>query len=196
MIEKNFKGLVGVSGFSSKASKVDAATPTMGAAGSDTEPVIPEVPLAELCPDINLKQQHSLYGLVFRSIGAESLSFVELVMKSCFTALRLMLPIPSPASNAPAGTSTDPLMVYFKQTIEVVWELRRFTILNLSTKLMDFTSFSTVLAKVTWDLKKFPENHSPYIDTIIGSCKSVQERIVVMLKIGFRTITHLFMRTN
>ena len=39
----------------------------------ETSTVLSQIPLAELCPDINLRLHLTLFGLPFRAVGAESL---------------------------------------------------------------------------------------------------------------------------
>jgi len=119
------------------------------------ENIIKKVRLPKLT-SIIINEPQNLYGFCHRTIGIESLLFLEEAMTAIKPHITAFIP------KLREKTVTD-----FYNTVEVIPELVRYLYKRLAMKQIQWDEFITMVINTKWDIKEVGINQSPYVDWVL-----------------------------
>eukprot|EP00051_Salpingoeca_urceolata_P010868 m.133496 g.133496 ORF g.133496 m.133496 type:complete len:999 (-) comp16888_c2_seq1:220-3216(-) len=122
---------------------------------------------ARLNGDVALASPSNLFGLAARITGIESLMFLVTVWRSLTNNLKRRMP----------SKHHGLIERFFAESVDIVRELRWFLYKNAAAKMLNFTTITTQMSSVKWDIKDIKSQHSAYVDQLIQDCNILSGRI-------------------
>lgn len=124
---------------------------------------------AQVSPLVDLTSPNTLFGLVERVVGVESLLFLSREFIYLKPYLEQLL--------QSQGSNMHNLQHFYSQTIAVSFEVRKPVYANVAWRAINDKTVLDLMSRVDWEVKDVVCEHSSYVNYLIGELQQFAKRL-------------------